>query len=93
MTERRKFLALIAERKHQIMDWLKQYERDHGQASVTYNQSTERGEIHLHNVTTPYIMIYADRVDRLRGMELMGFEVIGMVRNPEMVMMARTRIR
>lgn len=92
MAETRKYLALIAEHKHQIVDWLRQYQRDHGMGSVRYNSSTEQGFIRLHNVTTPYLMVYDNRTERLRGAELMGYETIGHV-NPNIAVMAMSRVR
>lgn len=72
------------------MDWLI---RTHGQSVTKLSTLNGTGTVILHNVERRFVIVPQDRaLDRLRGVQLMGFDTVGYV-GVSALHMATSRVR
>lgn len=82
--------CVLCETFNMGMDWLT---RTHGEAITKMSTLNGTGSIVLHNVERRFVIIPQDRaLDRLRGIELMGFDTVGYV-GVSALHMATSRVR
>jgi hypothetical protein len=81
--------AILTTSHERAVDWLRE---TYGDAVTLINRAQATGKIRLHNVDRDFVIVHSDHEERLHGIELMGFEVIGPVRSA-CIQVAKTRVR
>lgn len=67
-------LAILTPDYQWAINWLR---TTYGDDIVEFNQSTMTAIVTMHNVDRPVRIFHCDVPERLRGCEIIGFEVVG----------------